>query len=519
MFLNDRLGRKLSIMFSAFPAAVGFLLMGSAQHVSMLLLGRILTGLAGGLTSSSIPVYISEISHAGVRGALGACPQLMAVCGALVLYALGKDEQALQALAWLRGPNTAYRGEFQRIKESVLKASSSLTWSELSDPYYYKPILISVFMRCLQQLSGINPILTYLEPIFNKTKVILYYMAFYGRRKSQHAAFVTILRKKNANESLWKPQKYRLHTDQQCDLREIRSGVREKSRWIYIVGVYRSSKAVCWFRKPARKTRSTDAIRITYGGCHAQKTLKHPAYGGATDHYFGDFSAYYGRNIRTVLSYAECDSSRRVMLRLEARKDNFHQRGGYDAALVGLVRLVSVLVAALAMDKAGRKLLLFISGSLMFVSSLSMGLYIHFTVDMKNNSTNLTVTANDLHIHDAHVNYLEIIPLVCIMLYILGYAFGWGPITWLLMSEILPLKARGTASGLCVMVSWITGFVLTEAFLPVVNAFNLETPFFFFTIICVCCIIFTYFYVPETKGRTLEQIESYFRTGRRSFIK
>ncbi|CAJ0958916.1 unnamed protein product [Ranitomeya imitator] len=171
------------------------------------------------------------------------------------------------------------------------------------------------------------------------------------------------------------------------------------------------------------------------------------------------------------------------------------------------------------MDKAGRKLLLFISGSLMLVSSLSMGLYIHFTVDMKNNSTNLTVTANDPRTHDAHVNYLEIIPLVCIMLYILGYAFGWGPITWLLMSEILPLKARGMASGLCVMVSWITGFVLTEAFLPVVNAFNLETPFFFITIICVCCIIFTYFYVPETKGRTLEQIEFYFRTGRRSFIK
>lgn len=404
MVLNDRLGRKLSIMFSAFPAAVGFLLMGSAQHVSMLLLGRILTGIAGGLTSSSIPVYISEISHAGVRGALGACPQLMAVCGALVLYALGlvlpwrwlaiagevpvflmllllcfmpdsprfliskgKDEKALQALVWLRGPNAAYRGEFLRIKESVLKANSSLTCSELSDPYYYKPILIAVFMRFLQQLSGINPILTYLEPIFNRTKVIL--------------------------------------------------------------------------------------------------------------------------------------------------------RGGYDAALVGLVRLFSVLVAAVVMDKAGRKILLFISSSLMLVSSLSMGLYIHFTVDMKHNSTNLTITANDPHTHVDPVDYLTIIPLVCLMLYVLGYAFGWGPITWLLMSEILPLKARGTASGLCVMVSWCTGFILTESFLPAVNAFELETPFFFFAIICVCCIIFTYYVVPETKGRTLEQIESYFRTGRRSFIK
>ncbi|CAJ0930732.1 unnamed protein product [Ranitomeya imitator] len=57
-----------------------------------------------------------------------------------------------------------------------------------------------------------------------------YYTAFYGRTKSQHAAFVTVLRKKYANESLWKHEKYGLHTDKQCDLREIRSAVREKSR-------------------------------------------------------------------------------------------------------------------------------------------------------------------------------------------------------------------------------------------------------------------------------------------------
>ncbi|CAJ0919146.1 unnamed protein product [Ranitomeya imitator] len=57
-----------------------------------------------------------------------------------------------------------------------------------------------------------------------------YYTAFYGRTKSQHAAFVTVLRKKYANESLWKREKYGLHTDKQCDLREIHSAVREKSR-------------------------------------------------------------------------------------------------------------------------------------------------------------------------------------------------------------------------------------------------------------------------------------------------
>ena len=45
---------------------------------------------------------------------------------------------------------------------------------------------------------------------------------------------------------------------------------------------------------------------------------------------------------------------------------------------------------------------------------------------------------------------------------------GWGPITWLLMSEILPLQARGAASGLCELVSWLTAFALTKSFLLVV---------------------------------------------------
>lgn len=55
-----------------------------------------------------------------------------------------------------------------------------------------------------------------------------------------------------------------------------------------------------------------------------------------------------------------------------------------------------------------------------------------------------------------------------------GYAMGWGPITWLLMSEILPMKARGIASGLCVMVSWLTAFALTQLFMhAVVNTYIL----------------------------------------------
>lgn len=156
MVLNDLLGRKLSIMFSAVPSAAGYALMAGAHGLWMLLLGRMLTGFAGGLTAACIPVYVSEIAPPSVRGALGATPQLMAVFGSLSLYALGlllpwrwlavagegpvlvmvlllscmpnsprfllskgRDAEALQALAWLRGPDADTHWEFEQIQDTV----------------------------------------------------------------------------------------------------------------------------------------------------------------------------------------------------------------------------------------------------------------------------------------------------------------------------------------------------------------------------------------------------------------
>uniref|UniRef100_UPI0029538205 solute carrier family 2, facilitated glucose transporter member 6-like n=1 Tax=Panthera onca TaxID=9690 RepID=UPI0029538205 len=193
-----------------------------------------------------------------------------------------------------------------------------------------------------------------------------------------------------------------------------------------------------------------------------------------------------------------------------------------DAAIVGAVRLFSVLIAALTMDLAGRKVLLFVSATIMFAANLTLGLYVH--LGPKPPTPNSTVELESVPLGGteqplaAPTSYLTLVPLVATMLFIMGYAMGWGPITWLLMSEILPLQARGVASGLCVLVSWLTAFALTKSFLLVVNAFGLQVPFFFFAAICLVNLLFTGCCVPETKGRSLEQIESFFRTGRRSFL-
>lgn len=91
---------------------------------------------------------------------------------------------------------------------------------------------------------------------------------------------------------------------------------------------------------------------------------------------------------------------------------------------------------------------------------------------------------------------------------------GWGPITWLLMSEVLPLVARGVASGLCVTVSWLTAFMITHVFTLLMERYGLWVPYLCFMVVCVICILFNALCIPETRGRSLEEIENYFRTGR-----
>ncbi|XP_042360219.1 solute carrier family 2, facilitated glucose transporter member 6 [Plectropomus leopardus] len=406
MLLNDMIGRKLSIMMSAVPSTIGYMLMGGAFNLWMLHVGRFLTGVAGGMTAASIPVYISEISHKAVRGALGSCPQITAVFGALTLYAmglvvpwrwlavagevpavlmvvlltfmpssprrllvLGRDQKAEKALQWLRGKHYDTQIELSAIKHSI-STQGKVTWSQLATPNYYRPIIISVVMRFLQQMTGITPILVYLEPIFSQFKVTL------------------------------EPK--------------------------------------------------------------------------------------------------------------------------YDAALVGAVRLFSVAVAACLMDKAGRKALLYMSSMLMFLSSLTLTMISHTTPYPPGPAPpNLTVSL-DYSSHDAigntivasHQAAASLIPLISTMVFIFGYAMGWGPITWLLMSEVLPLVARGVASGLCVTVSWLTAFMLTHAFTHLEDKYGLYVPFLGFTVVCVLCLLFNAVCIPETRGRSLEEIENYFRTGR-----
>jgi major inositol transporter-like SP family MFS transporter len=106
------------------------------------------------------------------------------------------------------------------------------------------------------------------------------------------------------------------------------------------------------------------------------------------------------------------------------------------------------------------------------------------------------------------------LPFVVLSLTVTFLAFQQGaisPVTWLMLSEIFPLKLRGLGMGVTVFCLWITNFLVGLFFPILLSAVGLSITFFIFAVCGIAAIIFVNKILPETRGKSLEQLESYFR--------
>lgn len=101
-----------------------------------------------------------------------------------------------------------------------------------------------------------------------------------------------------------------------------------------------------------------------------------------------------------------------------------------------------------------------------------------------------------------------------LVIYVACFAFGLGPIFWLLISEIYPLKVRGAAMSAVTVTNWTMNLVVAVTFLTLVAVLGQATTFWLYGVIALGAWVFIYFLVPETKGKSLEQIEARWLTGK-----
>lgn len=143
--------------------------------------------------------------------------------------------------------------------------------------------------------------------------------------------------------------------------------------------------------------------------------------------------------------------------------------------------------------------MLIIGGVGMCVSCFSMGVYFFITIN--------SVPDTDMANSGPDISWLAV---TSIAVYIVGFAMAWGPCTWLIMSEIFPVKAKGVASGIATFFNWLCSFIVTLSFDVLIDGLTIAGTFWFFGSLAFLAVVFVYFYVPETKGKSLEEIQTYF---------
>ena len=163
------------------------------------------------------------------------------------------------------------------------------------------------------------------------------------------------------------------------------------------------------------------------------------------------------------------------------------------ATIIGLVNFVMTIVGLPLIDRWGRRRLLFVGLSGMLAGLVLLALAFALP---------------------AISSALSWVAVLCVALYIASFAISMGPIAWLLIAEIYPTRVRGLASSIATAVNWLSNLVVTLTFLSLVQAFGASATFGIYATMTALAIVFTYFLVPETKGRSLESIEAFWRSGR-----
>lgn len=96
-----------------------------------------------------------------------------------------------------------------------------------------------------------------------------------------------------------------------------------------------------------------------------------------------------------------------------------------------------------------------------------------------------------------------------IYLYVIGYSASWGPVPWVYLSEIFPTRLRSYGVGMGAATQWLFNFVITKITPEAVNHIGWRT-FLMFGIFCLCMSVFATFFIKETKGKSLEEIDILF---------
>jgi MFS transporter, SP family, sugar:H+ symporter len=162
----------------------------------------------------------------------------------------------------------------------------------------------------------------------------------------------------------------------------------------------------------------------------------------------------------------------------------------YANLVIGALNVAMTVVAIRIIDRVGRKPML-LAGLVGMVTSLTV----------------LGVSSELLAEPDSGSDPAAIVTLICLAGFIVSFAATWGPVVWVMLPEVLPLSVRGTAMGVAVCLHWGANFLVSQTFPVLLDGLGPGPVFLGYAVIGALAFLFVKALVPETKGRSLEEIE------------
>nr|CAD7596008.1 unnamed protein product [Timema genevievae] len=157
--------------------------------------------------------------------------------------------------------------------------------------------------------------------------------------------------------------------------------------------------------------------------------------------------------------------------------------------IVGVVQVLATGASSLLVELTGRRFLLMISEAAMALCLAILAIYFYF----KDSG------------HD--VSSIGWLPLASVTTFVVMFAVGLGPLPWFMMSEVVPTESRDWINAMAVCLNWTLVFTVTKVFSLMLNSMGNAGTFGFFCICCVVGLVFVAVVVPETKGKSLEEIQ------------
>ncbi|XP_023935471.1 facilitated trehalose transporter Tret1 isoform X2 [Bicyclus anynana] len=158
--------------------------------------------------------------------------------------------------------------------------------------------------------------------------------------------------------------------------------------------------------------------------------------------------------------------------------------------IIGAVQLIASFITPFVVDRLGRRILLLISSCGTAIGLALLGMFFLLR-----------------HVGSPAVANMGVLPVIALVLFIVTYCWGLGPLPWAVMGELFPIEVKAAAAPPATAFCWILSFLITKFFPTISGNIGMHVGFFIFCACCVAAFFFTLFIVPETKGKSLQEIQ------------